>query len=264
MRVHAKIMADDRILRFADSYSEVVHQALVHIAGLPRLAWDRLAGIMLQPCHWRSLRSQCQAAAATCAGFLLREVFSFLREQPWCLTQGLIGWNLHELQATPELQVKDETSQKIRALLIAGYDQEVGQALDLLRDASCTVNVVEQAHGSGAQLARYHHYGEFAMVYRSSVHKLRHLFMPCPLQLALHKLQLRIDRLEHASPEQIGGRQMCHRMFFNRLRWQQVQGTAEVHRAQDVMRRSHTLYDQLQPREKLRLDEAARLSFFFT
>ena len=65
----------------------------------------------------------------------------------------------------------DGTSSKMQLLAQMGLEEEVVKGLELLKEAAMTTILVEQAHGSGAQLMRRHQeYGMDAMCARSTVH----------------------------------------------------------------------------------------------
>ena len=117
--------------------------------------------------------------AGTCAGYMEREVFGFLLVEPFSLTQGDVARNLEQLRSRGLDEVQDETTAKIRRLQSIGFEDDVLQAgVELLRETPCTVNVVEQAHGSAATIARAHvcAYSEPSLVHRGGLHKLRALF----------------------------------------------------------------------------------------
>ena len=257
--IHADIMSDDRLLRFGAHYQAKVPKLLDDIAVLPEMVWQRLAGILAVPVPWEELRSWSQLSAARCAGFLEREVFGFLHEYPWRLTQQNIGWNLDVLKQMRLDEVADETCRKIHMLMSLGYDESrINSALDLLRDAACTVNVVEQAHGSGAIMRKAHSTGAASLADRAGVHRVRHVFAKSPLEAKLDRLQAKLDRLARYRPERVSGRQMLFSLRYTRSRNDSLRGSAEVARARGVLCASHHVYDRLDAKTQMRLDRKAR------
>ena len=73
------------------------------------------------------------------------------------------------------------------------------KGLELLKEAAMTTILVEQAHGSGAQLMRRHQeYGMDAMCARSTVHNARSLFHPSKFEKQEQNLARLLDNLHKA------------------------------------------------------------------
>ena len=211
--VHACLMKDDRLLRFGADYKAKVPEQLTYIATLPSLVWVRLASTLQGEHVWQDVRSMCLKSASVCAAFLYSEVFADLEQYPFCLCQGDIAANLQKLQNTDPATIAEETTVKLHRLLTVGYDRaELICGVELLRDAACTVNCVEQAHASGAVLVKGHEcYSSSTLVHRASLHILRSLFALSPHEKKVRHIEARMGKLRRLQPEKVAGRHLFMR-----------------------------------------------------
>ena len=77
----------------------------------------------------------------------------------------------------PSDGIVDDVTRKARLLLESGVEKTMFvRAFTLLQDAPWAVSVSEQAHGSGAALAKKHSYSSETLVPRTALHRLRSLF----------------------------------------------------------------------------------------
>ena len=92
--------------------------------------------------------------------------------------------------------VSEPTAAKMQILSQLHYEGEVVTALELLRETSLSTIMVEQAHGSGAQLmARHPQVGPEVMTARMTVHNSRVLFAPSHFEKHEQKFLTRIAEL---------------------------------------------------------------------
>lgn len=203
-------MADDRFLRFGSEYKKDSIYQIARVAGFPPLLWRRLAAATSGTCEWIEVRAWCQEAVAVSAAYMEREVFMILTVEPFSLCQGDIAANLAALRGRSLGDVVDETSLNIRRLQEMGFEESVLRGgLELLRDAACSVNVVEQAHGSAATIARCHAYSEDTLLHRAGLHKLRAMFFPGQESRAINLLRGKIRKLDARCLDRVTGRHMC-------------------------------------------------------
>ena len=109
--------------------------------------------------------------------YLHLDVWMVLSKPPWCYAIGDITANVEALKDAAD--VSDPIGSKIQTLSRLTFESEVSAALELLRQSSMTTLLVEQAHGSGAQLMHRHpQVGPVVMTSRMTIHNSRVLFAP--------------------------------------------------------------------------------------
>ena len=125
---------------------------------LPLYYWRRVAALVSGTCSECELRVDAMRAAHCMIGYVHHDMFAQLERYPLSLTQGCISQNLDALYALPIDSVKEPTAKKIALLLSLGFPREqLRAALGFLRDElPCTTDLVEQGHGSGACLRKFH------------------------------------------------------------------------------------------------------------
>ena len=84
---HAHLMIDDPFLRFG-AIHDCAFFEVERIVMQPSLLWRRLTSVFRVVVDWRRLRSRCHFADLVPMGFMEREVFSLLRTELLCVTQG--------------------------------------------------------------------------------------------------------------------------------------------------------------------------------
>ena len=148
-------------------------------------------------------------AATSSIGYMHREIFAVVDAEPLSLTQGDIAAKVADL-ADFIGPIAHPVVQQIRNVIKHGYPQErIVAALELLKETSCTVGLVEQAHASGAVIHRDHkQYTEMVLRIRIMVHQARSLFKPDVIPRAVLNMQSQLQRLQRSRPECASGRQM--------------------------------------------------------
>lgn len=128
-----------------------------------------------------------------------------------------------------------------------------------MRDVACTVNVVEQAHGSAAVLSRDHPYGEECLMHRAALHKLRAWFAPGDEGKLLDKLRGKLLKLNSRRPDRVTGRHMCMQDLAKEAQ-RNLRGRREelVPAVRDGMVRHADYPSSLDDAQKMILEERAR------
>ena len=133
-------------------------------------------------------------------GYFQREGFQMLETQPLIWTQGDLAGNVATLSVAADGEL-DHVSLQLKRCCKHYGKQYVQQCLSLLRDSSCTIQLVEKAHSAGAKTMRMHKlYGTQILTARSSVVHFNQLWQPTDTREA--RLQRQI---EVTSPGPLGG-----------------------------------------------------------
>ena len=125
-----------------------MYDAMSSIIDMPSITWSRLASIVGGGLRANNLRSSTISAASTSVGYLHRDLFQELSADPLAMTQGDIGENLVKLL---HRAVTDHVVKKMQNLLRAMVPvAQLRCALELLRDAPCMVQMIEEGHARAA------------------------------------------------------------------------------------------------------------------
>ena len=213
-RVLRKIMKDDRVLRQAKDFEETLEAQLIYIETLPSYCFERLRRILGDLNNGYSaddLLHDCLMAAHISIAYVWSKLLYLLQRMPFSLTQGDIEHNLEVLFATPEGDIKDPLALCIFRLHgLSMSTLYLKRCLELLRDAACTTNMVEQGHGSGSVLMKDHRtLQERTLRARSTIHQARSLFTCSLHEALLKKLQSKLDVVMARVPQVSGFRTFC-------------------------------------------------------
>ena len=230
------------------------------IADLPKLVWKRMATAVGGECTWEDLRSSCQHTAAVSCGYASRDVFDVLKQSPFWITQGDPAENLEKLRATPMDQVHDETLGKVKELQDEGVeDEEIGELVELMKDAPCTVTVMEQVHMSNEINAKGHPYGEQTLLTRGRLHATRSLFLLDKMQRLEKRLREHQERLARKCPDRVTGRHMFLAERAGKIDRTWNGDPTDLFQAMITNMEEHAeAYDALPLSRKLALDDLAR------
>ena len=201
------VLADDRLLRFAGQYRTNQDDKFRYISALPEFAWHRMSKLVGGAYTAADVRHSSISATATALGYMQREFWQQLDEDPLRMTQGNLSANIEELR---HRDVTDPTTKKMKALLQAGVDEEVLiSGLRLLRDAPCSTAMIEEAHACAAWLMREHPSTEQGtLLARSYLSQVRCCFMGNRTEKAVARLERQIDRLDRRCPEKVSERHL--------------------------------------------------------
>ena len=147
------------------------------IAALDLFTWNRLARMIDGMCGFE-LRTAVLNSAMTSIGYLYREAFHMCEMEPLSLTQGDIATNIAQVKDLIG-PIKQGLVMQMREMMWNHVDQEkIVAAVTLMKDTSFSIQMVEQAHASGAVLHRHHReYTE-----RTHPHSHDGTPVPCTLQ----------------------------------------------------------------------------------
>ena len=162
------------------------------------------------------LRSDAMLASRRTAAFAYMECFSLSKKMPWRLTQGDIQANIHELlDAGANNLGEDGFAKQLRTALACGMSFEAAKAtLELLRDAPCTTDWCEQAHGLAASSMGAHSgHGQTMLPARSIIHQARAAFTAKSDDSDIAKIDEKIQKLEGVQSKRFG----CHELAVQKL-----------------------------------------------
>ena len=190
----AELLNDDRLLLHSQQYWNVLHEEMVYISCIaPPLLYITVSALLGM--DMMSFKSHVLTVGLVSISYLYLDVWKPLQAPPLKFAIGDIRANVEELKSAPV--ILHGTAAKIQGLCLMGCEEDCVQALTLLREASFTSTLVEQAHGSGAQLMRRHpQLGYGSLVDRMTVHNGRTLFHPNMWEKAHDRLSLRLAEIE--------------------------------------------------------------------
>ena len=256
-----ELFDDDRVLRRVAELRGVLDEEYHYILSLPSYYWARVAKLVSGSCDATELRCATLRATNAMLGYLHHDMFAQLERHPLSLTQGSIAENLSALAEQALDDVKEPTAKKIRQLLALQFPTDrLCVALGFVRDElSCTTNLVEQGHGSGACLRKYHDtYNERTLRWRCLHHQCRALLNDSKDERVSRALRNHIADLEGYAPS-IGGRQMFFKvMLNNKMNAVDGDGGDARKRARRIMSDHAAAYEQLPKRERAAYDLKAR------
>ena len=255
-----QLLKDDRMLRFLPHLKNIVSQEVASIRVIDMFTWNRLAQLVGGGATGQEIRSISVDAALTGVGYLHREAFHMADIPPLCYTQGDIEANVAELAGLVG-PAQDPLTQQMRDMLSLGCCQgQLVAALTLLRDASCSIGLVEQAHASGAVLHRDHkQYVERVLRCRIMVHQARALFTPVKTPKRILDQMRTLQRLDKARPENVCGRQYFLKELIDRLLGTRLLPDDEhLGSAREAFRRHAELYDDLDAAQQDEYDVEAQ------
>jgi len=247
-----ELFKDDRLLRHVEKFEEVLKLTLQSVLDRDEYVYGRLAPLVGVDCDADSLRAAVVKTAFAGAAFIDEHTLKQTRELPLSLAVGDIERTVKEFAEGPLPANADLVTTSIwKAINIAGCPLEpIMNMVSQWREISFTTIIVEQGHGSGAVIAKYH--GELsgeALLARSLLHSGRSFFRPSAEEKAIRKTQAYIDWLEQQQPWKVTGRHM----YFKAL----VSGVAEnlghipggfgPDGGAPIMRQHARMYDVLSP-----------------
>ncbi len=129
----------------------------------PLYVYDCVARLAGQSCHY--FRHCAIRAATVTAAYIQRDVWEVLYSPPLSLCRGDVEENVRRLAETDRDDIDEPVSRQLRDLMDNDVPQShVQDALRLLAESPCSTTLVEQGHGSAAQIVRHHSsYGEAAI-----------------------------------------------------------------------------------------------------
>ena len=151
-------------------------------------------------CEAGNYRRWVLDCSVTSIGYLWLDIWRPLEAGPMSFAVGNSAAKIEALKAAEPSG--DYTTSKMQVLAQLGYEEEVIAALNLLKESPMSTTLVEQAHGSGAQLMRRHPtYEVNTLTTRSTVHNCRSWFHPSQLDKQERRLRLVLENLEWADKQ---------------------------------------------------------------
>ena len=189
-----EVMEDDRfIIQAEKSWSTLCSELGYLTDNVSPLLYNTVAGLLDVDVH--AYRAHVTGAALTSMGYLYMDLWRPLREEPWKYCVGDIHANVERLKLEPPSA--DPVASKMQTLALMGFEAEVEAGLKLVREASFSTTLVEQAHGSGASIMRRHpQLGDIVLMDRMTVHNGRALLHPSQHELAHLRLSERIAEVD--------------------------------------------------------------------
>ena len=229
-----ELLHDDRFLLHSQRYWQVMVDELSYLTVLSPDFWSTLASLLTGG-DAISLKHSVLDCSLISMAYIHLECWIPLTNAPWKYLVGDVKKNITALKE--EANVQDVVSCKIQTLCLLGYEAEVVAACLLARESSFTTTLVEQAHASGAMIARRHPQLEHAqLVSRMTVHNCRALFAPGKYEKQLLHLQYLIDQVDYQMKNAI---RTSARNQYVKMLIQQVKATRGVDGPSDfALRRS--------------------------
>ena len=183
----AGLLADNRLLRQADTLEAAMQDELMQFEQFPPVMWQTLSGHVAEEAA--TLRHLVIWGSHIVYAYMDLKIFSVIGELPWCLARGDIVANLEALQSNTEPPA-DPFSQKIWALLVSGYPfGEIQAAVQLWSTASFTSHLTETLHASAALVRRHHpDYSCERLTQRAFLHIMRSARRSPPQEASVHSL----------------------------------------------------------------------------
>ena len=169
------LLEDDRFLLRSDHCWKILQDELQYLLTTPQFCYTTVAeAIKVSPIQYRACVIESSLVSIA---YLYEDMWVPLTEPPWKFFVGDIKQNIADLKVTDD--VTEAVSLKMRTLSLLGFEEEVASACVLARESSLTTTLVEQFHGSGAQIMHRHPQLEHAaLCSRMTVHHCRTLFFP--------------------------------------------------------------------------------------
>ena len=131
---------------------------------------------------------------------------------PFKLTQNNIVANVAELCDMMLADIVDPVALQLRNAIDLGHSRnEVVELLTLLRDTSCSTQLVEKGHGRGAALLRKHTgYGTPTLQSRMAIHQCRGML---PGKFGRDPFEMHLEKCRKRMTARFGAREL----FFRKL-----------------------------------------------
>ena len=233
-----ELLEDDRFLIHHARYWQVLADEHLYLLSLPFAFYSTVADVLKVDVH--DYRAQVINASVVSIGYLHMDLWVHIAKAPLKYFIGNVHQNIVGLMA--ETDVSDPLSAKMQSLAVAGFQSEVESSCLLTREASWTTTLVEQAHGSAAQLGHRHPQLEAeTLTCRATVHNSRTLFYPGVFEKQLAKLNhlhsellRQIDNTKHT-----GARQAYVSMLIAQCKASRIHGDPSEHALRRAVIKTH-------------------------
>ena len=153
--VSLALLEDDRWVMHADTLMSDAGEDAQWVSQLPSSVWMSLANVVGDAeWHWTNAKSDIMLAMRTSMAYYHREAYEVLTTSPFILCKGDIKSNVEWLASLPE-PPEGLVACKVH-FCSRFYPEEAVAALRLLKEAPCSVGLVEKGHSAGALIKRQH------------------------------------------------------------------------------------------------------------
>jgi len=201
-----ELLIDDRVVKRYDMLRDLCQAELDRTT----LISDPVMATFGQHCGCDAarLRSHIISCALASAAYFSGRVFDVVEEWPWRLALGNKRANLRSLKEAPAPW--ERTARQVWTLVQHGYSEhKLVEGLGFVENAPWSSRVVEQLHGSSAQVAKYHpDMGLASFQCRSFLHAIRALATPTRDAQDQRRMQQRLVKFEARSLRRLTGRQV--------------------------------------------------------
>ena len=250
------MLTDDRVVKRFHILQDICHIELMRVLDIS----EDFMSVCADMCESNKaeLRSCISGAAITSVAFFTGRVFDAVRSYPWCLALGDKMANITRLRGAP--LPNEVTANKVHALVNSGFSEAMlEEGLTFVENAPWSSRVVEQLHGSGAQVHKYHpEMGVNSFQCRAFMHALRTMVNPSQEDKDGAKLQARLQKLESTTFRRISGRHVYLKRCCERV---QLQCGGDVKKAQALRKalfHEHSaMYQALSPEVRASYEELA-------
>ena len=220
------LMSDDRFLQRIDNSWDIVNDEHRYLLATPPLFFERVAAVLgIDPLEYRCHVLEC---SLTSISYLQMDIWIPFSEAPWKYFQG--DCRRHVAALMKEEGVTHPVAVKMQTLIRLGYEEDVIAAAELVKESSLTSTLVEQFHGSGAQLMRRHPQIEHAtLCIRMTVHHCRTLFYSNIFDVQEQRLNRQLEAIQKEMQNQkfSGARQAYCKVLIAQIRNGRIVGDAD-------------------------------------
>jgi hypothetical protein len=212
----AILLEDDRFLLNNVEVKEAMQTEIAYIQQVDARVFEYFMPYIGGDYTATSLRSDAITAAYRMFAFAEKDAFRQLDQLPWRLTQGDINANVRGIsEILPPFTTGDSFTDQMCEAIACGMPQSLAvNTLKLVREAPCTTNMIEQAHGLGSSCMGAHSgHSERSLQARSLIHQSRVVFEISPDERRLQRLDARVDALHKL----IGKRFGCNELLVQKL-----------------------------------------------
>jgi hypothetical protein len=212
IRVIRALEQDDRVPMRVPELRQLMILEIERIASLRMSTWEMFAKVSEMEA-W-ALRNDVMKSMCTSCAYMETNLFREASSSPWDLCQGDVDSNLRNLKANDDPPT-ERTKYKVWRMLRRGDNfYMVREGVLLLRNAAWSLKGAEEAHASATLMKKFHkQYSQFMLISRALLHHGRPLVRGERNNLALARIDRKLDALEKRQPEHLAGRQL----FFHEL-----------------------------------------------
>ena len=202
----ALLMEDNRFLQNNAQLKQAEIDEQSYISSLHPMAWEFFMHFIGGEYTASQFRSDTMLAGRRTAAFNYKEVFRAVTTLPWSLTQGDLACNVEQLRTSDAVDLGEAFSLQLHGALEFGMSSEAAvSVLEVLKEAPCTTDMIEQAHGlSASSMGAHSSHGETSLPARSVIHQVRAAFTPSRDAVELQRIDAEKVALERLANKRLG------------------------------------------------------------